>query len=104
VRTLLDARAALHASSRDPWARIAASRPIRRAWAASVTGLIVAHLLVPSPPAADRGEPALPLTVAAAQPGELADVVRLGRLTAELPGWEIAAPSDRTQASERTPS
>jgi len=91
-RVLAAARAALNdGRAPDVWDRLWTSRPVRLAWAASVLGLAIGHLAisgrVPQPPA----ETAVPVASIAVNHGELADLAELGRLTAELPGWEIAA-------------
>jgi len=76
-KALAAARAALTASPRpDVWARLAASRAARLAWAASVTILAAANVLVPrsAPPA-----PSAPATLARQEP-ELAAIARLPRI------------------------
>jgi hypothetical protein len=87
------------------WHRLWTSRPLRLAWAAAVVGLIIGHSLIgPNGPKAPPAGPALPVAAAAGNAGELAEVAALGRLTAELPGWEIAVAPHRGTTAERTSS
>ena len=104
-RALNEARAAMNSDrAADPWLRLWTSRPLRVAWAAVVVGLIVGNLLVGADVGLSPPGPALPAIAAAGGSDELSEVAELGRLTAELPGWEVAeargtAPNDRKESS-----
>jgi hypothetical protein len=101
-QTLRAASAALENGRRpDLWTRLWTSRVARAAWAATVAGLVLCNLATRFPRPDAAASPGLP--AAAAAVGELAPVIELGRLTAELPGWEIAA-ARRDAAPERTSS
>jgi len=96
-RTLTAARAVLREGrAPDLWHRLWTSRPARLAWAATVAALLIGHLVVAEGPRRSPAEPALTAALATVR-GELAEVAELGRLTAELPGWEIA--TARSEAS-----
>lgn len=88
----------------DVWDRLWTSRPARLAWAAAVLGLAIGHLAIsgrnPRPPA----ETAVPVASIAVNRGELAELAELGRLTAELPGWEIAAARNDERIGRKEPS
>lgn len=90
ARTLAAARRAMTQRSSRPdfWVRIWSSRPLRLAWAVTLAGLVLGHVLVGI---ADRKRPigSPPATAAASAESELADVVELGRFTVDLPGFEI---------------
>ncbi len=75
---LAAARAALAASPRsDAWARLAASRAARLAWAASVAALAAANVLLPR----STPSPAPSATATPARPEpELAAIARLPRI------------------------
>jgi len=105
ARTLAAAHSAVNCKhSSDVWYRLWTSWPLRIAWAAAVAGLLVGNLLVGADtPSAPPG-PLLPVAAAAGGSGELAEVAELGRLTVELPGWEIAAASNPGSNRERTSS
>ncbi len=56
ARVLSAAHGALVHAPPDVWTRLARSRPLRLAWAASVLLLLGGHLLVSSRPAAEAGD------------------------------------------------
>jgi len=101
---LAAARAAMNGGrARDRWLRLWTSRPLRVAWATVVVGLIVGNLALDR---TVRRATAPVLLSAAGSPdlGELAEIVTLGRVTVELPGWEVvaargASPNDRKEPS-----
>ena len=104
-RTLASAHAAMATGqAADPWHRVWINRPLRLTWAATIAGLLIGHLLIGADPPATPVEPALPVTAAVGDIGELAEVIELGRCTVELPGWEIATASTRPPRPERTSS
>jgi hypothetical protein len=83
AQVLRSAREALaRPTAGAPWVRVWESRPLRLAWAATVSVLVVAILLgAPSRPAGPR----IPVTTSAAQPahrgaGELGGILALPRL------------------------
>lgn len=102
-KTLPVARAALANGRRpDVWTQLWQSRAVRLAWAATVAALVLGNLAIGPPPSGAADAPGLPVVAAAV--GELAPVAGVGRLTAELPGWEIAATAPLEAAPERTSS
>jgi len=104
-RVLVAARAALtdgHAP--DFWDRLWTSRPVRLAWAAAVLGLAVGHLAISGRDPRQLAETALPVSSIAVNHGELAELAELGRLTTELPGWEIAATRNDERIGRKEPS
>lgn len=104
-RVLAAARAATtNGGAADLWHRLWTSQSLRLAWAAATVGLLVGHLLIGADTSTAPAGRALHVAVAAPDDGELAGIADLGRLTAELPGWEIATPSPRAGAPERTSS
>jgi len=105
-RVLAAARAAASGAGRAPdlWDRLWTSRPVRLAWVAATVGLLAGHLLIGADTPATPVGPALPVAAAARNAGELAEIAALCRLTAELPGWEVAASPGRGSTRERTPS
>ncbi len=104
-RVLAAARAAMTGDrAADPWLRVWTSRPLRVAWAVVVIGLIGGNLLVGADSRSAPPRSALPAIAAVGQSDELAEIAELGRLTAELPGWEVAtaggtSPNDRKEPS-----
>lgn len=104
-RVLVAARAAMtDGRAPDVWDRLWISRPARLAWAAAVLGLTIGHFAIsgrdPRPPA----DTAIPVASIAVNRGELAELAELGRLTAELPGWEIAAARNDERIGRKEPS
>lgn len=100
-RTLAVAREALgRAESSDIWTRVWNSRSAHLAWAASIGVLVFGHLVVGDALRSGSASPALPLAAAAGANDELAEVVDLGRLTAQLPGWEMTVRTTPTQPSQ----
>jgi len=98
---LAAARKALRrAENSDIWTRIWNSRPAHLAWAASTGVLIFGHLVVGGDLQSGSAGPALPLAVAAGANDELAEVAGLGRLTAQLPGWEMTVRATPPQPSQ----
>jgi hypothetical protein len=73
--------------------RIWSSRPARLAWAVSVAVLVFGHIAVGSSSPSGSAFRALPLTAAAEANDELAEVVGLSRLTAQIPAFEVSANS-----------
>lgn len=89
-RVIAAARAAAdRTGAPDRWTRIWESRPARLAWAAAVAALIFGHLVIGGPVVRRSAQTAVPLTTAVETDDELAEIVVLGRLTVDLPGWEI---------------
>lgn len=86
----------------DVWDRLWTNRPLRLAWAAAVAALVLAQLAVGPRRPGGADAPGLPVMAAAV--GELAPIAEIGRLTAELPGWEIAAETNRQPREERNSS
>ena len=100
-RTLAAAREALgQVENPDIWTRVWNSRSAHLAWAASIGVLVFGHLVVGDAPRSGSAGPALPLAAAAGANEELAEVVDLGRLTAQLPGWEMTVRTTPTQPSQ----
>jgi hypothetical protein len=104
-RVFAAARAAMTRDrAADPWLRLWTSRPLRVVWAVVVVGLIGGNLLVGADSRSALPGSALPAVAAVGRSDELAEIADLGRLTAELPGWEIAtaggtSPNDRKEPS-----
>jgi hypothetical protein len=90
-RVLTAARAAWSVGrAPDLWDRLWTNRTARLAWAAAVLALVVGNLALPG---LHRDRPvagALSVAAVAAGQDEVAELAELGRLTAELPGWELA--------------
>ena len=100
-RALAAAREALgRAENPDIWTRIWGSRLAHLAWAASIGVLVFGHMVVGDAPQSGSAGPALPLAAAAGANDELAEVAGLGRLTAQLPGWEISVRTTPTQPNQ----
>ena len=93
-RVIAAARPALSTERPDLWERIRGNRTARLAWAVSVGCLLFGHVVVSNGDGGGPPPPALPLAVVADSGDELAEVAALPRLTAPLPGFEIA-PEDR---------
>lgn len=94
TRTLSAARQVVDRTNEpDVWTRIWNSRPAQFAWAASVAGLIFAHLVVPNPVSGNRPDAALPLAAAAGADAELAEIAALPRLSSTLPRFEVVPPN-----------
>ncbi len=101
VRALAAAWEALGRAERpDIWTRVWKSRPAHLAWAASIGVLVFGHLVVGDALRSGSTGPALPLAAAVAANDELAEVAGLGRLTAQLPGWEMTVRTTPTQPSQ----
>jgi hypothetical protein len=105
-RTLAAARAAATGAGRAPdvWNRLWASRPVRLAWAVAVVALAIGHLAVSGRAPRSPAENAVPVAMIAMERGELAEVADVGRLTAELPGWEVAAAGRGESLGRKEPS
>ncbi len=101
ARALSAARRAVNRTDEpDVWTRIWNSRPAHFAWAASVAGLIFAHLVVPNPVAGNGPDAALPLAAAAGADSELAEIAALPRLSSKLPGFEVVPPNAGSRPNE----
>ena len=104
-RVLVAARAALtDGRAPDFWDRLWTSRPARLAWAAAVLGLAIGHLAISGRDPRQLAETAVPVASITVNHGELAELADLGRLTAELPGWEIAAARNDKRIGRKEPS
>jgi len=104
-RVLTAARAALtDGCAPDIWVRLWTSRPARLAWAATVLGLAIGHLAISGRDPRSPTETAVPVASIIVNHGELAEVAELVRLTAELPGWEIAAARNDERIGRKEPS
>ena len=108
-RTLIAARQAMERGEiPDVWNRVWNSRPAHLLWAASVAGLIFAHLVIPNPVSGRDPDVALPLAAAAGTDAELAEIAALPRLTARLPGFQVvsqdtdARPEENRESEDRS--
>jgi len=101
ARTLTAAREALGRTDEpDVWMRIWNSRPAQLAWAATVAVLIFGHLQIGGAMPAGSDHLALPIGAAVGSNEELAEIADLRRVTAALPGWEIATRVPVTQPDQ----
>ena len=99
-RSLTAARESMgQAKAPDIWTRILGNRAARLAWAVSVGCLLFGHVVLNQAERVGSATPAMPLAVVAGTDDELTEVAALPRLTAHLPGFEIAL-----QISNPTPS
>jgi hypothetical protein len=108
-RALTAARAAGGTSSdSDLWNRLWTSPPLRLAWAASVAGLVLAHLALSLPARRTGPSRAGPLlTAGVVADTELAEVVELPRINAKrLPQLDtpFSGRSHQPSIDERRPS
>ena len=105
-RVLAAARtaASIAAHGPDVWDRLWTSRPARLAWAVAVVALAIGHLAVSGRAPRSPAENAVPVATIATDRGELAEVADVGRLTAELPGWEVAAAGRGDSLGRKEPS
>lgn len=102
LRTLDAARTALgRAEGADVWMRIWANRAARLAWAASIGCLLFGHVVLNNGLPAEPAPRALPIAVIAGVDDELTEVATLPRLTAVLPGFEIAPRKPNPTTNER---
>ena len=100
-RVLAAAREALgQAESPDIWTRIWGNKAAHLAWSTSVGVLLFGHIIMGGAVSKESSRPAMPLVAATTVKGELAEVVGLQRISAELPGWEVGARGHRTHPDE----
>ncbi len=101
-RTLTAAREAMgRPEASDVWTRIWGNRSVRLVWAASIGCLLFGHVVMNGTARGGRVSHAMPLAVAAGGDDELTEVATLPRLTAHLPGFEIAPRKPNPTNNER---
>lgn len=74
----------------DIWTRIWGNRGVRLAWAASVGCLLFGHVVMNDHVRTEPASHAMPLAAVVEADDELTDVADLPRMTADLPGFEVA--------------
>jgi len=105
-RVLAVARTAASGAGRAPdvWMRLWTSRPARFAWAVAVIALAISHLALSGRAPRSPADKAVPVVTIAIERGELAEVADVGVLTAEIPGWEVAAVGRGESPGRKEPS
>ena len=102
-RALREAREAMtERGGDDVWSRLWGSRPIRLAWASSVAVLLFGHIVIGAGASPGPANTVRPMMAAAVAYDELAEIIHMGRVTIELPGWEIEVSRDPVETEEPT--